>query len=178
MSPESETCPTPCTACIPQRFLGVPLPRARRPRSGRVLSRGQACRATEPPSASRPIRVTAAHATKRHALSFNDRRGMCVEPALLAWPNRVGHTCEAPLVSTPLAASLPAAPSFPSCAARPSPPSMVRRCGSRRLRGNPPEGGSSTALRPCATQASLGCLRRLGRRDPAHAGGGIGLRRS
>ena len=42
--------------------LGGPLPRAQSPRAGRVLSRGKDCRATEPPMASRPIRVTPATA--------------------------------------------------------------------------------------------------------------------
>jgi len=42
--------------------LGGPLPRAQSPRAGRVLSRGKDCRATEPPTASRPIRVTPATA--------------------------------------------------------------------------------------------------------------------
>src|SRR5262245_28190660 len=42
--------------------LGGPLPRAQHPPAGRVLSRGEGCRATEPPMASRPIRVTPATA--------------------------------------------------------------------------------------------------------------------
>ena len=42
--------------------LGGPLPRAKSPRAGRVLSRGKDCRTTEPPMASRPIRVTPATA--------------------------------------------------------------------------------------------------------------------
>ena len=96
MRPESEFCLDSNGQLHSSGFLGVPLPRARGPRSGRVLSRGKKRRATEPPSASRPIRVTPAHATKRHALSLNDRRRICVEPAPLAWPNWCGAHLRGP----------------------------------------------------------------------------------
>ena len=45
--------------------MGSPLPRAFGPQSGRALSRGKDCRATEPPSASRPIPVTVPSAGAR-----------------------------------------------------------------------------------------------------------------
>ena len=40
------------------------------------------------------------------------------------------------------------------------PPINVRRCGSRRLRGNPPAAGPPLRSGPGAKQASLGCLSR------------------
>jgi hypothetical protein len=53
--------------------LGGPLPRAQSPRAGRVLSRGKDCRATEPPMASRPIRVTPATAAPGYRRRFTFR---------------------------------------------------------------------------------------------------------
>ena len=47
-----------------------------------------------------------------------------------------------------------------TCPLRPSPPINVRRCGSRRLRGNPPAAGPPLRSGPGAKQASLGCLSR------------------
>ena len=60
--------------------------------------------------------------------------------------------------------------SFLSCPRGHTPPINVRRCGCRRLRGNPPKGGSSTAFRPS------GCLRLRPPRSRARRRG-IGLRR-
>lgn len=57
------------TCWLALKILGGPLPRARRPRSGRALSRAKGGRVTKPPSASRRIRVTIPPATPRHGLS-------------------------------------------------------------------------------------------------------------
>jgi hypothetical protein len=152
-------------------ILSVPLPRACRPRSGRALSRAKD--AARPSRLRRLVRFRlrsltrprgtdwSAHSIGRaHLQAFRSTRSRSIPP--LSAHGRPGattdvriiaHLCGARGVSPPIAIS-----SSPS-SGRPSPPTNVRRCGSRRLRGNPPKGGSSTPLRPCATQASLGCLR-------------------
>ena len=194
--------------------LGGPLPRAQSPRAGRVLSRGKDCRATEPPMASRPIRVTPATAAPAvpstiHLRALRLRRARRERRKSLGRP----HLCSDAYELTPSRARLFAffglselyrssLPQFPlaghidratpsvglcaheqddfgppprrpstscrsrhrlvliSCPLRPSPAVNVRRCGSRRLRGNPPAAGPPLRSGPGAKQASLGCLSR------------------
>ena len=194
--------------------LGGPLPRAQSPRAGRVLSRGKDCRATEPPMASRPIRVTPATAAPAAPLTIHlralrlrrarrERRKSLGRPHLCSdayelTPSRarlfaffgLSEPYRSSLPQFPLAGHIDRAmPSVGLCVhgqdasdlspralqrrADPAaawssshvrcghpPPINVRRCGSRRLRGNPPAAGPPLRSGPGAKQASLGCLSR------------------
>jgi hypothetical protein len=175
-------------------ILAVPFLGPERPRSGRVLSRGNFGRATEPLRrvsahsgharyrgttrrfASRPFAaLRALHLSARPSLilgpmAFHPARRRPF-PSDLARP-RYSRNCRTAL--TRLGHRYPDSDACLGplhCPGQPSPPISVRRCGGRGLRRNPPCGGSSTAFRSLPRRKRrLGCLRPLTRhqsRTPA-----------
>jgi hypothetical protein len=205
--------------------LGGPLPRAQSPRVGRVLSRGKHCRATEPPMASRPIRVTPATAAPAvpstiHFRALRLRRARRVQRKSLGRP----LLCSDAYELTPPRARLfgpmarrshsshsrdtfdRATPRVGLCAHEqddfgPPPRRISTSCRSRRRlilslmsaaaipRRSMCDGAASGSLEATRLRRVLHCVPalarsklRLGasvaaRRNSAHAGGGIGLRR-
>ena len=154
---------------LARKILGGPLPRAQRPRSGRALSRGQ-----------RRPRDQAAFGVSAHSRNDPSRdaagRPHAANPEAFALripidsPSYALHWCSFSCSQLKVRADVsrwrssslshrvspPARHFVLSSPGRPSPPSMVRRCGSRRLRGNPPAAGPPLRCGPARRKRRLG----------------------
>ena len=155
MRPESELCPDSDGHLHSVRISGRAPPSGARPSVG---SRPIARELTPRDRAAFGVSAHPGHGRSRDQAARSEPQRspphMC--RACSAGLAQLVCTCEAPLVSAPLTASLPARHFVPYSPGRPSPPSMVRRCGSRRLRGNPPAAGPPLRCGPARRKRRLG----------------------
>ena len=144
--------------------LGGPLPRAQSPRAGRVLSRGKDCRATEPPMASRPIRVTPATAAPAvpSTIHFSSLATAASTARAAQEFGSVHTSARTRMNSLRLERVCSPSSASPSCIARRSRSSRSRDISTGRclVLGSALTGRMTSDLRPCALQR---------RADPAAA---------